>query len=346
VRSTITWSLLTGGLLVLLSGGMEAQGRRKPAAFQPERRLFGRLFTGPRIRVPPPLPAADPAERQRSANRNCAGCEERPGTTHFILDSPRLTTEWLSRHAYQSNGGSFGDNMAVADFWYDAVHRRVFSRSLVLHEVDDPADLRLGRAPGTYPNEINASGTLQDGTTVGHVGFVSWTHNGFGSYFAAVQGAIRDSGSGYLDLATATGRAGTSRSGSTYDAQELVKHVRLQPSGQLEIGFDTDPTARPDRSLVVHGHAVIEGALAVGESLTIAGGTVLHSCSLRSATSRGREAAISCEPGQIAISGGGACASGELRGTHPTQSGGAPDGWTVACSRDAAHTAYAICCVP
>src|ERR671914_90515 len=126
VRS-ITWSLFTGAFLVLLSAGMDAQGTRRSAAFQPERRLFSRLFTGPRVRVPRALPAADTPERQRPANRDCAGCEERPGTTHFMLDSTRLTTEWLSRHTYQSNGGSFGDNMAIADFWYYAARPRGFA---------------------------------------------------------------------------------------------------------------------------------------------------------------------------------------------------------------------------
>jgi hypothetical protein len=268
---------------------------------------------------------------------------------HFVLDSPRLTTEWLSEHTSQSNGGSFGDNLAVADFWYDAVHRRVFSRSLVLHEVDDPADLRLGRAPGTYPNEINISATLDHGTTVGHVGFVTWTHNGFGSYFAAMQGATRDSGSGYLDFATAPGRSGTTRSGSRYDPQELVKHVRLHPSGQLEVGFDTDPAARPEHSLVVRGHAAIEELTVerlTTTAVTIGGGSVLHSCSMKSSTATARDASISCDPGQIALSGGGACGSGELRASHPVQSGGAPNGWTVACSRSGSHTVYSVCCTP
>jgi hypothetical protein len=326
--------------------------------FQPERRLFARLFTRPRIRVPPPAEART-AVRERPANRECAGCEERPGTTHLLLDSPRLTSDWLGRHHYQANSGPFGDNVAIADFWYDAVHRRVFSRSLVLHEVDDPADLRLGRAPGTYPNHLDMSGTVDDGTTVGHVGFVTWTHNGFGSYFAAIQGAIRDSGSGYLDLTTAPGVAGRTRTGSAYDPGELVKHVRLHPAGQLEVGFDTDPAAPPDVSLFVRGNGRLEGGLSVGDvvqaermtanrvetqALTIGGAAVPHACSLKSATGRGRHASVSCDPGQAAMSGGGACASGDLKASHPTQAAGAAHGWTVTCSRNGAHTVYVVCC--
>jgi hypothetical protein len=357
VRST-TLLVVMCGVLASPTLVLDAQGTRTPTRFRPEPRLFGRLFTAPRLRLPAPAPA-EAASREQPANRECLGCEERPGTTHLVLDSPRLTPEWLSRHTYQSNGGSFGDNLAIADFWYDAVHRRVFSRSLVLHEVDDPADLRLGRAPGVYPGAVNASATLADGTTVGHVGFVTWTHNGFGSYFAALQGAVRDTGSGYLDLVTATGRTGTTRSGSAYDAQDLVKHVRLHPAGSLEIGFDTDPAARPDHSLLVRGDARIEGALSVAEALrapelnverlttsavSVGGGTVPHACSVRSGTGTSRDATIACTPGDIALSGGGTCASGELRGSRPTQTGSAPDGWIVTCSRDGAHVAYAICC--
>jgi hypothetical protein len=203
------------------------------------------------------------------------------------------------------------------------------------------------------------SGIVDDGTTVGHVGFVTWTHNGFGSYFAAIQGAIRDSSSGYLDLATAPGAPGRTRTGSAYEGEELVKHVRLHPAGQLEIGFDTDPASPPDVSLFVRGHGRLEGRLSVGDvvqaeritattletqALTIGGAGVPHACSLKNATGEGRHASVSCDPGQVAMSGGGACASGELRASHPTHAAGAGQGWTLTCSRNGAHTAYAVCC--
>jgi hypothetical protein len=360
VRSIMRVRILTGCCILMAAAEAAAQGTRPVVRFQPDRRLFSRLFPadlrGPlRIR-----PEVRTVERERPANRECEGCEERPGTAHLVMDSPRLTNTWLSRHTYQANGGSFGDNVAIADFWYDAVHRRIFSRSLVLHEVDDPADLRLGRAAGTYPNDIDLRGTLGAGTTVGHVGFVPWTQNGFGSYFAALQGATRDTHTGYLDLSTVTGEIGTTRTGSRYNGEDLIKHVRLHPSGQLEVGFETNPDARPDASLLVRGNTRLEGALSVeGEAhvgaltterlttsaLTIAsGGNVPHACTLRSATSRSRDAAAACDSGQLAISGGGTCASGELRSSRPTQTGDTPDGWALTCSRNGVHTAFVICC--
>ncbi len=277
------------------------------------------------------------------ANRTCPGCEQAIGTAHFVIDSERLTAEFLGKHTHRSNGGAFGDNEVVADFWYDAVHRRLFTRSLVLQEVDDPADLRLGRAPGTFPNDPDFTALLSEGVTVGHVGFERWTHNGFGSYFAAVQGAVRDTETGYLDLSTVTGQYGRTRTGSAYEPEDLIKHVRLHPSGLFEVGYETSPEARPDASLVVHGHTRLEGDLIVDG--TVQGGGVLRACSTHSSVGRrGRVSAASCGEGQLAIAGGGACASGELRASHPTQAGDAPDGWEVACSRDGTHTAYVICC--
>lgn len=318
---------------------------RQDGTFQPQRRLFNGLFPGdPRGR----LRSAPPARtfgRQRPANRECDGCEERPGVAHLVMDSPRLTDAWLARHTYQANGGTYGDNAAVADFWYDAVHRRLFTRSLVLHEVGDPADLRLGRAPGTYPNGPNFRATLEAGTTVGHVGFVRWSSNGFGSYFAAVQGAVRDVGTGYLDLATATGESGTTRTGSTYSPEDLIKHVRLHSSGLLEVGFETSPEARPDTTLLVRGNATVEGSLTIGG--TLVGGPEPArplACTVRTAVGQERHASVRCEAGELAISGGGACVTGEMRASRPLPSSGAPKGWELVCSRNGAHAVHVVCC--
>jgi hypothetical protein len=259
-----------------------------------------------------------------------------------LIDSPLLTDQWLARHSYQANGGAYGDNEAVADFWYDAVHRRIFTRSLVLQEVADPADLRLGRAPGTDMFHPDFNATLEPGTTVGHVGFVRWSSNGYGSYFAAVQGAVRDTATGYLDLATVTGGSGRNRSGSTYDAEDLIKHVRLHPTGQLEVGFDTDPTQRPETSLLVRGNVHIEGGLIVDAAAP----APALSCSVRTGTGTGRTAAAHCEADRVATGGGGTCGSGEMRGSRPVVAGETPIGWEVACSnsRTGQHVAFVICC--
>ena len=278
--------------------------------------------------------------REHATNRRCEGCEDRPGTIHLVADSPRLTDPWLASHDYGGSERTATDGTAIADFWYDGVHRRIFTRSAVFHDVDDPADIRLGRAPGHYPNPPDFNTLLGEGTTVGQVGFDKWTHDGFSSYFAAMQGTIRDGQTGYLVFATAMGQPGVTRTGSRFEPDELVRHVRLHPSGQLELGFETPTDNRPDPLLLVRGSAATEGPLTV-QGL---GGNVPHACTVRSTTSKGREVGVSCQPMEIAISGGGRCERGDLKGTRPLQTGAVPDGWEVSCGRDAMQTAYAICC--
>ena len=282
------------------------------------------------------------ALRQRPANQRCDGCEDRPGAVHLIADSPLLTDAWIAGHQYRGPNPAQADNKAaIADFWYDGVLRRIFTRSGVFHEVDDPADVRLGRAPGRYPNSPDFSMLLGEGTTVGQIGFDKWTHDGFSSYFAAMQGTVRDDQTGYLVLATAMGQSGITRTGSRFDPDDLVRHVRLHPSGQLEIGFETPAEERIDPLLLVRGAAATEGALRVNGT----GGNVPHACTVRNAMSKGRDARVSCEPAEIAISGGGTCEKGDLKGSRPLQAGAAPNGWEVSCGRSAQQTAYAICCV-
>jgi hypothetical protein len=281
------------------------------------------------------------ALRQRPANPRCDGCEERPGTVHLIADSPLLTDAWLAGHQYRGPNPANADNKAaIADFWYDGVLRRIFTRSGVFHDVDDPADIRLGRAPGRYPNSPDFTMLLGEGTTVGQIGFDKWTHDGFSSYFAAMQGTVRDDQTGYLVLATAMGRRGITRTGSRFDPDDLVRHVRLHPSGQLEIGFETPAEERVDPLLLVRGAAATEGPLSVNG----AGGNVPHACTVRSAMAKGRDVRVACEPMEIAISGGGRCEKGSLNGSRPLQNGASPNGWEVSCGRPAQQTAYAVCC--
>jgi hypothetical protein len=279
--------------------------------------------------------------RQHPTNKQCDGCEDRPGNVHLVVDSPSLTDAWLAAHDYRGSDRNSTDSTAIADFWYDGVHRRIFTRSAVFHDVDDPADIRLGRAPGHYPNPPDFDTLLGEGTTVGQVGFDRWTHDGFSSYFAAMQGLVRDDQTGDLVLATAMGEPGVTRTGSRFAPDDLVRHVRLHPSGQLELGFETPPDNRPNPLLLVRGAASTEGPLTI-QGL---GGNVPHACTVRSATSKGRDARVSCEPGEIAISGGGRCERGDLKGSRPLQTGASPDGWEVSCGRSAQQTAYAVCCV-
>jgi len=422
-----------GALILLVS---VSQGSAQTSSFRASPALFSRLFQADVRRALRAQEEQTPPSgvRQRVVNRTCAGCESRPGTVHFIIDSPLLTDGWIAAHQYHPRTARLGDNAAIADFWYDGVHRRIFSRSAVFHEVDDPADLRLGRAPGRNPDRPDFDAMLTEGTTVGQIGFDSWRPDGFGSYFAAIQGTVRDAGTGYLVFATATGQSGVTRTGSRFEAEDLIRHVRLHPSGQFEIGFETPIESQPDPLLVVRGAASVEGPLRVegaasdtaaaasrpdplfvvrgaaavgplrvesvagapsGEPQTdpllivrgpaaiegplrlenaaassaqtdapsdpllmirggavidgpfrlgATGGNVPHACTVRSATTRGRQVHASCEPSEMAISGGGTCQRGDLKGSRPLQTSEVPDGWEVSCGGNGSHTAFVICC--
>jgi hypothetical protein len=166
---------------------------------------------------------------------------------------------FLGRHTQAANGGGFGDNMVIADFWYDATHRRIHTRSIQLGEVDDPADLRLGRAPGVFPNRPDFRSSHQPGTVVGHVGFVTWNRNGFGAYFAAVQGAQLNENTGILCLSTAPGVPGRTREGSRYKPEELVCHVAIMPNGDVVIGYNTDPAHTP--RVIIRGDLIVTGRI-------------------------------------------------------------------------------------
>ena len=190
--------------------------------------------------------------------------------THVLIGANEVVDgSFLVRHSHQANGGSFGDNAAVADFWYDGTHRRVVTRSLQLGDVDDPADLRLGRAAGTFPHTLDFRAMHQPGTVVGHVGFVGWGPNGFGAYQTAVQGAQVDEVRGMLFLSAAPGRPGTSRAGSPYDGNELVQHVALLPEGTVIIGYNTDPKQTPAFSLIVRGNLRVEGTVFADQCVNV-----------------------------------------------------------------------------
>ncbi len=203
-----------------------------------------------------------------------AGANDRTDQVHVLIGSNELITpEFLARHTAQSNGGSWGNNTIVADLFYDGATRSILGRSLTLTDVDDPADLRLGRAVGTYPNKPDFRGRHDPGTVVGHIGFVGWGSNGFTAYQTAIQGATIDETTGILCLSAATGKNGRTRSGSRYKDDDLICHVALHPDGTLVIGANTDPAQTPIHSLIVRGNLMLEGNLEVGGSLNI-GGTV------------------------------------------------------------------------
>ena len=60
--------------------------------------------------------------------------------------------------------------------------------------------------------------------------------------------------------------------------------------------------------------------------------------------SKGREAPVSCQAMEIAISGGARCGKEDPKGSRPLATGASPNGWEVSCGQSVQHTAYAVCC--
>ena len=132
--------------------------------------------------------ALDPTieDAVRVAEANISVRPERVGPLHLLVDSPLVTAEFLAGHHYEANGTRLGDNAIVADAFYDAVHRRLIARSIQLGEVDDPVDIRLGRAEGVYPNQLDFGRSNDPDHVVGQIGGVRWTSGGFSAYTSAV----------------------------------------------------------------------------------------------------------------------------------------------------------------
>jgi hypothetical protein len=168
---------------------------------------------------------------------------------------------------YTRNKGStqHGMNMVAPDFLYDPASRKVLFRSAVLREVNDISELRLGRAPGEYPNGIDFNRLLPPFAIIGQVGFESWQggRRGYGALKAAIQGAAAaDPRLSMLYLATATGKSGRSPDGSSeYPPDKPVPHVALYPGGTLDIGYGTDPSQRPRFTAKIRGDVIVDGAI-------------------------------------------------------------------------------------
>jgi len=204
------------------------------------------------------LGAASNVHAQPSPVRTAA--VEAPGNAdadqvHVLIGANELVSrEFLAALNRQSN------LTIVADFWYNGSGRRVLARSLALGDVDDPADLRLFRAPGAYPNTIK--GVVEPWTTTGHIGFAGYDiPRGVRAYYGAMQGFVLTPDTGVLALSTAMGRPGIGRHGQYYDAQDLVPHVAVFPDGTTVFGWDTPPRLRPTYTVQIVGDLRVEGVV-------------------------------------------------------------------------------------
>jgi hypothetical protein len=181
----------------------------------------------------------------------------------MVGENATVTDAFLLNYRRDRGSTAHGMNMIAPDFLYDPASRKLLFRSGAVREVDDISELRMGRAPGDYPNRIDYTRLLPPFALIGQLGFESWEggRRGYGALKAAVQGAAAaDPRLNMLYLATATGKAGRSPDGSSeYKPDEPVPHVALYPDGTFDIGYGTDPTQRPRFTTRIRGHMIVEG---------------------------------------------------------------------------------------
>jgi hypothetical protein len=180
----------------------------------------------------------------------------------LIGENATVSDAFLNSYTRGASSTRNGLNMVAPEFLYDPASRKLLFRSGVVREVDDISELRLGRAPGQYPNGIDFNALLPPFTIIGQVGFESWQGpKGYGALKASVQGAIAaDPRLNMLYFSTATGKPGRSPDGSSeYKADKAVPHVALYPEGTLDIGYGTDPSQRPRFTTKIRGHVIVDG---------------------------------------------------------------------------------------
>jgi hypothetical protein len=207
---------------------------------------------------------SDEFVRTRQLSRQETDPTVDPHRTFFMMgENATVSSTFLQNYTRDKGSTQFGINTVAPDFMYDPASRKLLFRSGVIREVNDISELRLGRAPGEYPNGIDFNTLLTPFTIVGQVGFESWQggRRGYGAIKAAVQGAAAaDPRLNMLYLSTATGQAGRSPDGSSeYKPDKPVPHVALYPEGTLDIGYGTDPAQRPRFTTKIRGHVIVEG---------------------------------------------------------------------------------------
>ena len=202
--------------------------------------------------------------RTRQLNRQETDPTVDPHRTFLMVgENATVSDSFLLNYTRDKGSTPQGINMVAPDLMYDPASRKLLFRSGIMREVNDISELRLGRAPGAYPNQIDFNSLLPPFAIIGQVGFESWQggRRGYGAMKAAVQGAAAaDPRLNMLYLSTATGQSGRSPDGSSeYKPDKPVPHVALYPEGTLDIGYGTDPSQRPRFTTKIRGHVIVDG---------------------------------------------------------------------------------------
>jgi hypothetical protein len=206
---------------------------------------------------------------------------ESPGQSFLVFGRPFMNNDLLQMlrsHTSHSDWHTSDNTLVPRTFIYDPLHRRLIGPGVQLGDVNNPANLRLGRAITDGTGALDFSARHPPGTIVGQICSMGWGAKGFTACQAAIQLITFDEKTGGLCLSLETGKDGSTPpyppawpNGVPFTFQDLVCHVLLFPDGHLVIGLNTDPNQRPKFSLVVNGDGELNGNVTINGNLTVKG---------------------------------------------------------------------------
>lgn len=207
--------------------------------------------------------------------------QESPGQSSVIFGGPYLNSgliQLLRAHTSHSDWRTSDNMLFPRTFVYDALHKRLIGPGLQLGDVNNPANIKLGRIVTNDRDEPDTTKRHVPGTIIGQICSQGWGPKGFTACQAALQFITIDENTGGLCISLETGKDGSTPpyppswpDGIPFTRQDLVCHVLVYPDGTLVVGVNTDPRQRPTFSLVVNGNGELNGNVVINGDLTVTG---------------------------------------------------------------------------
>jgi hypothetical protein len=206
--------------------------------------------------------------------------QEAPGQASVVFAGPYMNAgliQLLRSHTSHSDWRTSDNMLFPRTMLYDALHKRLMVPGIQLGDVNNPANLKLGRIPTDAKDEPDINARHTPGTIVGQICSLGWGRKGFTACQAALQFITFDEETGGLCLSLETGKDGATPpypgwpNGIPFTRQDLVCHVLVYPDGHLVVGVNTDPRQRPRYSLVVNGNGELNGNVVINGDLTVNG---------------------------------------------------------------------------
>jgi hypothetical protein len=206
---------------------------------------------------------------------------ESPGQSSVIFGGPYMNTgliQLLRSHTSHSDWRTSDNMLFPRTFVYDALHKRLIGPGLQLGDVNNPANLRLGRIPTNDKDEPDVTKRHTAGTIIGQICSMGWGPKGFTACQAGLQFVTFDETTGGVCISLVTGRDGSTPpyppswpNGVPFSKQDMVCHVLVNSDGTVIVGLNTDPRQRPRFSLVVNGNGELNGNVVINGNLTVTG---------------------------------------------------------------------------